>query len=282
MTKIKFSSAPLPFQGQKRRYVKRFASKIDEVPREVPVYDLFGGSGLLANTCLELGFTDVTWNDYDNFEARLDLIPETNEILAHLRTDVLSKYPRKSKLDKEGKRAAIDVLDIYDSLGPVDFLTISSSLLFSMNYCKSLEEFEKATMYANYKDKPYERGSYLEGVRRTSEDFRPLMAEGLEREAFLILDPPYLSTDIQHYAKEEYWNFIDYLNLVYAFKDSAGFAYFTSDKSQVVELLEWYEIKQGVRSPFTGSDLVEIETRMAGNIATYSDQMFYKYRDSLI
>lgn len=282
MTKRKrYSSSPIPFQGQKRRFCKIFAEALDEVPRDVPVYDLFGGSGLLANAALELGFEDVTWNDYDNFAARLDILEETNEILRHLRADVLEKYPRKGKVDKAGKAEVLEILAMYDAIGPVDFLTISSSLLFSMNYCKTLEEFEKATMYANYKDQPYNAAGYLEGVRRVSGDFRQFMAEGVERDGFLILDPPYLSTDIQHYAKDEYWNFIDYLNLVYAFKDSS-FAYFTSNKSQVVELLEWYQNTQGVRSPFDGAHLVEVETRMAGNIASYRDQMFFKFKDSLI
>ena len=43
----KFVSAPLPFQGQKRRHVKEFSNIISTI-RPNLVVDLFGGSGLLS------------------------------------------------------------------------------------------------------------------------------------------------------------------------------------------------------------------------------------------
>lgn len=44
-----YNSAPLPFQGQKRKFVKEFAKVLQQYPDDAVFIDLFGGSGLLSH-----------------------------------------------------------------------------------------------------------------------------------------------------------------------------------------------------------------------------------------
>lgn len=48
--KYNYVQAPLPFQGQKRRFLKPFKEALNEFPADAVYIDLFGGSGLLSHT----------------------------------------------------------------------------------------------------------------------------------------------------------------------------------------------------------------------------------------
>lgn len=50
MCKKVYKSAPLPFQGQKRRSISDLRDILTRFDNIDTVIDLFGGSGLLANT----------------------------------------------------------------------------------------------------------------------------------------------------------------------------------------------------------------------------------------
>ena len=74
-----YSQSPLPFQGQKRKFVKHFKETLKGFPNNATYVDLFGGSGLLSHTIKqEKPLARVIWNDYDNFAHRLECIPITN------------------------------------------------------------------------------------------------------------------------------------------------------------------------------------------------------------
>ncbi len=45
-----YNQAPLPFQGQKRRFLKDFKEALKGFPCDAIYVDLFGGSGLLSHT----------------------------------------------------------------------------------------------------------------------------------------------------------------------------------------------------------------------------------------
>lgn len=40
-----YTSAPLPFMGQKRKFVKEIKKVLESYPDDVTIVDLFGGSG---------------------------------------------------------------------------------------------------------------------------------------------------------------------------------------------------------------------------------------------
>ena len=86
MTKI-YKSAPLPFQGQKRRYVGEFRRVLGQI-RDARIFvDLFGGSGLLSHIAKrERPDAIVIYNDFDDYRTRLDNIPRTNALISDLRT----------------------------------------------------------------------------------------------------------------------------------------------------------------------------------------------------
>ena len=45
-----YTQAPLPFQGQKRKFLKDFKSALTEFSPTATYVDLFGGSGFLSHT----------------------------------------------------------------------------------------------------------------------------------------------------------------------------------------------------------------------------------------
>ena len=45
-----YTQAPLPFQGQKRRFLNDFKKALHYFPTDATYVDLFGGSGLLSHT----------------------------------------------------------------------------------------------------------------------------------------------------------------------------------------------------------------------------------------
>ena len=77
-----YKSAPLPFMGQKRYFVRAFSETLEIVEGKVDtVVDLFGGSGLLSHTAKRvLPGCRVVYNDYDGYTDRLAGIGRTNEI----------------------------------------------------------------------------------------------------------------------------------------------------------------------------------------------------------
>ncbi|WP_370408951.1 DNA adenine methylase [Tenacibaculum dicentrarchi] len=91
-----YTTAPLPFQGQKRNFIKEFKIALKSYPEDAIYVDLFGGSGLLSHTVKqENPKATVIYNDYDNFKQRLNAISRTNKILSKLRIIVADLPPKK-------------------------------------------------------------------------------------------------------------------------------------------------------------------------------------------
>ncbi len=74
-----FTTAPLPFMGQKRKFLKQFKPALKNYPNDAIYVDLFGGSGLLSHTVKSI-YPDaiVIYNDFDNYQQRLLNIDKTN------------------------------------------------------------------------------------------------------------------------------------------------------------------------------------------------------------
>ena len=106
-----YTSAPLPFQGQKRRFVKAFKNALYniEIKSIRLIIDLFGGSGLLSHTAKwTLPETRVIYNDYDNYHVRIENITTTNRLLSKIRC-ITKKIPSGQRLSKETKREIFDI-----------------------------------------------------------------------------------------------------------------------------------------------------------------------------
>lgn len=268
-----YNQAPLPFQGQKRRFLKQFKEALK--PNEKTVFvDLFGGSGLLSHTVKQLFPTlKVVWNDYDNYQNRLKNVAVTNYLLSDIRLLLVNSSEDKRVSEKVKQQI---LSRIKQENGFVDYVTLSASLLFSGSYVTNFEELAKQSFYNTIKKNPYSVEGYLDGVERVSLDYKQLYdAYKNYPEVIFLVDPPYLSTDCKTYSSDNYWKLGDYLDVLTTLQNSKYF-YFTSNKSQVVELCEWMSAHSNFENPFKNC---QYQTT-AGSVnysASYTDIMVYKY-----
>ena len=109
--------------------------------------DLFGGSGLLSHITKYLRpDATVVYNDYDNYRARLAHIPQTNALLADLRK-IVGGLPKHKRIDGEMREKVLERLRYEEqTVGYIDFITISASVMFSMKYELSIEDMKKTDL----------------------------------------------------------------------------------------------------------------------------------------
>ena len=270
-----FNQSPLPFQGQKRRFQTSFKEALKGFGNAPMFVDLFGGNGLLSHWVKEM-YPDATviYNDFDDYHLRLANINRTNALLAEFRV-ILADTPNDKVVSKEAKAAILKAIKREEKLtGYIDYVTISSSLLFSMNYAMSYAEMEKQTMYNVVRLNDYQPApEYLQGVEVVKMDYRELFDrwKHITGVVFLV-DPPYLSTDCSTYSN--YWKLANYLDVLSVLKGTSYF-YFTSNKSSIIELTDWIEKNLGGDNPFDGAVKLEMNARMNHN-AGYTDIMLWK------
>lgn len=268
-----YTTAPLPFQGQKRRFLKDFKEALTQFSPTATYVDLFGGSGLLSHTVKQM-YPDakVIYNDFDGYSHRLENVDKTNAVIKDLR-HILKDIPDNTRVPDEYRTAILERINA--EKGFVDCVTISSSILFSAKYVTEVEGFNKETFYNKVKQSDYAVDGYLEGVERVRMDYRELYRRYAGREGVVfLLDPPYLSTDVSTYNKADYWKLGDYLNVLHCLQGGRYF-YFTSNKSQIVELCDWMQTNGDFNNPFHGATIKAVNTSL-NHTAKYTDIMIYK------
>lgn len=276
MKKKLYLSAPLPFVGQKRMFAREFMKVLDQFPVDATFVDLFGGSGLLSHITKRCKpNATVVYNDFDNYRRRLDNIPRTNRLIADIRAIVSNAVPRHKAITGDLRERIFKRIQQEErDTGYVDFITLSSSLLFSMKYVLNSVEMQKETLYNNIRQSDYTPcPDYLSGLKITSRDYREVFEEykNVPGVVFLV-DPPYLSTEVGTYTM--YWRLSDYLDVLTVLTGHS-FVYFTSNKSSILELCEWIGKNKSLGNPFDGCTKAEFNARMNYN-ATYTDMMLYK------
>lgn len=235
--------------------------------------DLFGGSGLLSHiTKCQRPDATVVYNDFDNYRRRIEHIGCTNILLERLR-EMLAPLPRLKMLPKPVKERILDMMAEEEATtGFVDYITLSTSLLFSMKYATTLDEMRKHTMYNRIRQSGYDAEGNLEGIEVESCDYRQLFDKYKDRnDVVFLVDPPYLSTDVGTYNM--YWKLSDYLDVL---KVLVGhrYVYFTSNKSSIVELCDWLGKNNSLGNPFIGASKKEFNASMNYN-SHYTDIMLY-------
>ena len=268
----KYTKAPLPFQGQKRFFLRDFAKVVSLYPEDATFVDLFGGCGLLSHTAKYVKpNARVIYNDFDNYAARLAAIPKTNEFRAEI-SKILENCTLGKRVPDDKRAQILAIIKREEDAGNfIDYKTLSGLILFSVQFAATFEDLSKLAFYYKGKTGPLSAEGYLEGVERVSEDYKTLAARFADdKTAVFVCDPPYLSTDCTSY--KSYWKLADYLDVVSLF-ENRHFIYFTSDKSQIVELFSALE-KFGTRNPFAQCEKVARKT-VLGNGSGYEDQMFY-------
>lgn len=273
-----YLSAPLPFQGQKRMFAKEFIKVLKHYPDDTVFVDLFGGSGLLSHItkCQKLDAT-VVYNDFDNYRRRLENIPRTNALLDKIR-EVVTSVPRQKVLPGKTKEAILFLIEQEEKeRGYVDYITLSTSLLFSMKYATNLDGLRKETFYNTVRKCNYHLClDFLDGLEVVSCDYRELFRryKDVPNVVFLI-DPPYLSTEVGTYTMN--WGLSDYLDVLQTLVGT-NYIYFTSNKSSIIELCDWMGRNNTIGNPFTGCEKVEFNAHMNYN-SSYTDIMLFKNAD---
>lgn len=270
----KFTNAPLPFMGQKRRFLNQVKTVLNNCPDNAIYVDLFGGSGLLSHTIKQYyPNATVVYNDYDNYSLRLQNIEKTNNILNDLRSIVIN-CPKDKRIPEIEKKLILKrILHEEKTTGYVDYITLSSSILFSMKYVQSYSQLEKETLYNCVRASDYCAKDYLKGLIVESTDYKELFNRYKNvKNAIFLVDPPYLSTEVGTY--KNYWKLKDYLDVLNVL-NGTNYIYFTSNKSNIVELCEWMQDKPALYNPFAGSTTSTVNNHVNYS-ASYTDIMLHK------
>lgn len=268
-----YISAPLPFQGQKRRFVKEFRKALHCFDKATIFVDLFGGSGLLSHIAKrERPDARVIFNDYDDYHVRLLNIDKTNKLIADIRK-IVSSIPIDQKLPQQIREAILERVATDEKEGFVDYITLSGSILFTMDYVTNFSELCKAPLYNKVKKSDYICNGYLDGLEIVKSDYKALFERFRDRKGVVFfVDPPYLSTDVGTY--KNYWKLADYLDVL-TILQQCSYIYFTSNKSSIVELIEWISEAKINENPFEGAIKRELEIKI-GTQGKYTDIMLFR------
>lgn len=278
-----YKTAPLPFQGQKRRFVGAFCQAMNELNKERSIrviVDLFGGSGLLSHTSKRM-FPEakVIYNDFDNYSLRLRNVDKTNALLSDIR-QILVDVPKGVRLDKQTKHTILKRIKYKDESGYVDYITLSASLLFSSRYVLSFNQLSEEYLYNNVKmiNYDFDPDEYLKGLDIVHIDYKELylLYKDVPNVLFIV-DPPYLSTNSKTYGSDKFWKLRDYLDVLNVLVNS-NYVFFTSNKSQLIELCEWFNDNQLVGNPFKNS-VLNTQNVTINKTSSYTDMMLYKFVD---
>ncbi len=267
-----YKCAPLPFMGQKRYFLRDFTEVLEQVTGYVDtVVDLFGGSGLLSHTTKHvLPSCRVVYNDFDRYVDRLAAVEQTNEILRAIKQCLIGVEANQRLTDAQRANVLEIVADYEQRDGYVDIMTIGRNVLFSGKWVKTLEELRKHTMYNRVRPGAYECEGYLDGLEVVHMDYRELFdREKNNSRTLFVLDPPYLTTECGQY--ESYWKLTDYLNVL-RLLHGTKWVYFTSDKSQIVELCNWLSENFGEAAPMWGAQIRQ-RTNTLNYQAQFNDMM---------
>lgn len=277
MSKL-YLSAPLPFVGQKRMFAKQFIEVIRQYPADTVFVDLFGGSGLLSHITKHFHpESRVIYNDFDNYRLRINNIPRTNRLLESIRP-IASQFDRHKPITGAAREQIFALLEQEEKEARyLDFITLSSSLMFSMKYKMSIEGMRGETLYNNVRKYGYEPcRDYLAGLEIVSCDYRELFEQYKDTPGVVFLvDPPYLSTDVGTYRM--YWRLADYLDVL-SVLPGHNFVYFTSEKSCIIELCEWMGRHPSLGDPFARCQRREFNATMNYS-AHYKDIMLFTIPD---
>lgn len=277
-TQVTYTKAPLPFTGQKRRFLSSFKTVLLQHIKDGTgwtVVDAFGGSGLLAHTAIRaLPDTRVIYNDFEGYTSRIKHIDDINRLRRHL-FDVLMDYPRNRHLDKAAKAKVVEVISGFK--GHVDVGCLCSWLLFSGNQAGSLDELFAKHMYNALRQTDYPTADgYLDGLEVTSESYTTLLPQYLDvPKALFVLDPPYVCTMQGSYKMDGYFGMVEFLRLMRLVRPP--WIFFSSTRSEFLSYLDMViEDKQPGWERFTGYKKISLQVSL-NRTSSYEDNLVYKF-----
>lgn len=279
---MRYNKPPLPFMGNKRNMLKHIKKVLEimredgQIDSETIFIDCFGGSGLISHNIKQWYPSNrVIWNDYDNYQERLNHIDTTEQIrqeIAKILQERELKALRNDKLHPHTKEAILTLLQ-EQSDAFIDYITISSWLLFSGSYTTTLQELVKQSFY--YRTPTVEplqsTAGYLAGVERTQADFIELLDSYKDiTNKCLILDPPYLQTQVGNYrASFQLGQFFALIERV-----QKPYLFFGSHRSDILPAFEYFSKYH--------KELENHTYQQAGLLLNDTDYIIYPHPRSLL
>ncbi|RZN74746.1 hypothetical protein [Avibacterium paragallinarum] len=275
-----FNQAPLPFVGQKRLFLNAFKQVLNEHISDDgegwTIVDAFGGSGLLSHVAKRIkSKARVIYNDFDGYADRLKHISDTNRLRAELLQIVGDIVPKNKRLDNNKKQEIINKIN--DFKGFKDLNTIASWLLFSGQQVSSFEELFSKTFWNGIKLADYPSAEdYLDGLEIVSEPFQQLLPKFADNpKALFVLDSPYLCTKQNSYKMANYFDLIDFLQLID--RTRPPYVFFSSTKSEFVRFIAYMvQAKKDNWQAFDGAERIVLQTSLNYQVS-YEDNLVLKF-----
>lgn len=243
---MQYNKPPLPFMGNKKNMLKHIKQVLQDmqgdgyINDETIFLDVFGGSGLISHNIKQwYPKNRVIWNDYDNYQKRLDNISNT-EILRAKIYEVFGVNDQKEKATQAQKQEILNFIKDFEAKGHyVDYVSLSTYLLFCGTYADSFESLSKNGFYNRVpKDPLCEAKDYLQGVERVQQDFKALLDSYSHiQNKLLILDPPYLQTQIGNY--KDCFKLGQFFELIQ--RVSKPYVFFGSENSDIIESFDYFK-----------------------------------------
>ncbi|MFU2059810.1 hypothetical protein ACLSZY_09355 [Avibacterium volantium] len=275
-----YKQAPLPFVGQKRMFLNAFKQVLnDNIPNDGTgwmIIDAFGGSGLLSHVAKRIKpKARVIYNDFDGYTDRLKHINDTNRLRTELLQVVGDIIPKNRRLDNNKKQEIINKINSFN--GFKDLNTIASWLQFGGQQVGSFEELFSKTFWRGIKLTDYPSAEdYLDGLEIVSEPFQTLLPKFSDNpKALFVLDPPYLCTKQNSYKMANYFDLIDFLQLIDLTRPP--YVFFSSTKSEFVRFIEYMvQAKKDNWKTFDKAERVTIKAALNYQVQ-YEDNLVYKF-----
>lgn len=280
MERKRYKQAPLPFTGQKRMCLAQFEKVLNEIIEDDgegwTIIDVFGGSGLLSHNAKHIKpKARVIYNDFDGYAERLKHIIDINRLRQILHQYLSGIIPKRKPLDKEVKAKIINKINEFE--GYKDLNCLASWFLFSGQQVGTLEDLTSKAFWNGIRQSDYPLATgYLDGLEVAHQSFRDLMPHYLGQEKVLfILDPPYLCTHQESYKQANYFDLIDFLELIRLTKPP--YVFFSSTKSEFIRFIEWWvNTKQNNWQNFEKVHRIIFRSSVNYN-GKYEDNLVYKF-----
>ena len=272
---------PLGFQGNKKNMISHFIKVLNYyenkglITKDTIFVDVFGGSGLLSHH-LKYRYPEnrVIWNDFDDFKHRLDIAPITERIRQRLCEMFVNFGVLQNGKDDHLPTPLIAEIKAYLAdfdESELDCVQLSQWLCFSGRYYNTKKELLrddiKTIQYNQLSFTPIDTKGFLNGFERVQKDYKWLLVEfESNKNAFFVLDPPYLQTSEKAYT--QHFRLTDFLNCVKVFIERRG-VWFSSTRSHCFEFFEWYMNDKGLKN-----DIKTFKASLGNNKDT--DILFYK------
>ncbi len=235
--------------GNKSLYMKYIIKILDKLENynNYLFLDCFGGSGVISQYIRDYYIDKhkpiprIVFNDFDNYSDKISLIPETNKLYNKIR-DICkyNNYKRNEKITPEDKQKIDKFIN-----ENVDIEQLSHKICYCFNIFHNVEDIKAANyywrmpknnnkyipIYEYYNNITIESMDYLQLINKYKE-----IADIEDKELFLILDPPYISTEQTQYNNKLYNTLKDCLKILDLLHDNK-FVFFESEKSNILNIM---------------------------------------------